>query len=135
MGCPLQEEYIFYRGERFQVEFYFTQRGEMPAKEYYDESDHYTKVKLYTLVRYMAENGRLFDERRFRLVDKKEKIYEFKPNDERFFNFFWESKRIIITNAYPKKGQKIDRRELERAINSKRDYEFRVKGGIYYETQ
>ena len=135
MGCPSQEEYIFYRGEKFQIEFYFTQKGAMPAKEYYDASDHYTKVKLYSLVRFMAANGRLFDEKRFRLVHKKEKIYEFKPNDERFFNFFWEGRRIIITNAYPKKGQKVDQRELERAINSKRDYEFRVKGGIYYETQ
>ena len=135
MRCPPQEENVFYRGEKFQIEFYFTQRGIMPAKEYYDASDKYIRVKLYSLVRYLATNGRLFDERKFRLVDKKEKIYEFKPNDERFFNIFWEGKRIILTNAYPKKGQKVDQRELERAINSKRDYEFRVKGGVYYESQ
>ena len=135
MGCPLQDEYIFYRGEKFQIEFYFTQKGVMPAKEYYDASEHYIKVKLYTLVRYMADTGRLFDERRFRIVHKKEKIYEFKPIDERFFNFFSEGRRIILTNAYPKKGQKVDRKELQRAINLKRDYEFRVKEGIYYESQ
>jgi hypothetical protein len=39
MGCPPQEEYIFYRGDRYQVEFYFTQKGEMPAKEYIDLAD------------------------------------------------------------------------------------------------
>ena len=83
----------------------------------------------------MAEEGRLFDETKFRLVDKKEKIYEFKPMSERFFNFFTEGKKIIITNAYRKKGQKVDPRELGRAINLKRDYESRVKGGGYYENQ
>ena len=54
---------------------------------------------------------------------------------ERFFNFFTEGKKIIITNAYHKKGQKVDRRELAKAINLKRDYELRVRGGFYYETQ
>ena len=135
MKVPQQEDYVFYRGEKFQIEFYFTHQGEMPAKEYFDASDRQTKVKLLAQVKYLAENGRLFDEAKFRLVDKTEKIFEFKPKEERFFNFFWEEKKIIITNAYRKKGQKVDKRELERAINIKRDYEFRFKGGVYYETQ
>ena len=88
------------------------------------------QIKLLVLVRYIAENGRLFDETKFRLIDKKEKVYEFKPLAERFFNFFYEGKKIIITNAYRKKGQKVNRRELARAINLKRDYEFRVKGSV-----
>ena len=86
------------------------------------------------LVKYMAEEGRLFDETKFRLVDRREKIYEFKPFAERFFSFFPGGEKIIMTNAYRKKGQKVDRRELARAINFKNDYEFRVSGGVYYET-
>jgi hypothetical protein len=85
------------------------------------------------LVKYIADTVRLFDERKFRIVGRQEKIYEFKPKEERFFNFFYEGKKIIITNAYHKKGQKVDKRELAKAINFKMDYEFRVKGGIYYE--
>ena len=135
MSRPEQEDYIFYQGARFQIEFYFTDKGELPAKEYFDSSERQAQIKLLALVKYMAEEGRLFDETKFRVVDKKEKIYEFKPMAERFFNFFTEGKKIIITNAYRKKGQKVDPRELARAINLKRDYEFRVKGGVYYETQ
>ena len=135
MTQPGQEDYIFYQGEKFQVEFYFTGKGELPAKEYFDSSQRQVQVKLLALVKYMAEHGRLFDETKFRLVDKKEKIYEFKPATDRFFSFFYEGKKIIITNAYRKKGQKVDRRELLRAINLKYDYEFRFKGGLYYETQ
>ncbi len=133
MGCPSQEEYIFYRGEKFQVEFYFTQKGKMPAKEYLGLVDEQVKLKLLYMVKGIAENGRIFDETKFRLVDKQEKIFEFKPKEERFFSFFYEGGKIIITNAYPKKSQKVDQRELVKAINSKMDYEFRTRGGIYYE--
>jgi hypothetical protein len=33
MDRPKPEDYIFYAGEKFQVEFYFTEKGELPAKE------------------------------------------------------------------------------------------------------
>lgn len=133
MRHPRQEEYVFYQGEKFQVEFYFNEKGELPAKEYFDAADRQVKIKLLALVKYMAEVGRLFDETKFRVVDKQEKIYGFKPMDERFFNFFYEGRKIIITNAYRKKGQKVDKRELDRAIALKKDYDLRVKGGVYYE--
>lgn len=135
MALPKPEEYVFYQGEMFQVEFYFTEKGVLPAKEHFDDAQQQVQIKLLALVKYIAENGRLYDQSKFRLVNKGEKIYEFKPKDDRFFNFFYEGKRIIITNAYHKKGQKVDPRELQKAINLKRDYEFRVKGGVYYETQ
>ena len=135
MNRPRHEDYVFYQGSKFQVEFYFSDRGELPAKEYFDSADKQIQVKLLALVKYLAEEGRLFDETKFRLVDKKEKMYEFKPMAERFFNFFYEGKKIIITNAYRKKGQKVDSRELARAINFKKDYELRVNGGDYYEKQ
>jgi len=130
---PKQEEYILYRGEKFQVEFYFSEKGELPAKEYFDALDRQVEIKLLALVKYMAEYGRLFDETKFRIVDKRQKIYEFKPMAERFFNFFYEGKKIIITNAYRKKGKKVNKRELARAIDWKKDYDLRVKGGTYYE--
>ena len=123
----------FLSGEKFQVEFYFTQKGEMPAREYFYLTDKQIRTKLSALVKHIADTGMLFDERKFRLVDRREKIYEFKPMEERFFNFFYEGRKIIITNAYRKHGQKVDQRELAKAINIKMDYEFRVKGGIYYE--
>ena len=127
------EDYVFYQGEKFQVEFYFTANDELPAKEYFDLIDRQAQVKLLALVKYIAEEGRLFDEAKFRLVDRNEKVYEFKPMAERFFNFFCEGKRIIITNAYRKKGRKVDWRELAKAITLKNDYEYRVRRAVYYE--
>ena len=130
---PKLEEYVLYKGKEFQVEFYFNDKGGLPAKEYFDAADRLIRIKLLALVKYMAEEGRLFDAGKFRVVDKQEKIYEFKPMTERFFNFFYEDKKIILTNAYRKKGQKVDRKELDRAVDLKKDYECRVKGGNYYE--
>ena len=80
-----REEYVFYQGDKFQVEFYFNDKGKLPAKEYFDTADRQVKIKLLALVKYLAENGRLFDETKFRIVHKKDKICEFKPMDERFF--------------------------------------------------
>ena len=135
MALPRREDYVFYRGEKFQVEFYFTGKGEMPAKEYFDAAERRIQAKLLVLVKYIADNGWLLDETKFRLVNRQEKIFEFKPKEERFFNFFYEGGRIIITNAYRKKTQKVDQKELLRAVKFKMDYEFRNKGGVYYESQ
>ncbi|MGE0267344.1 MAG: type II toxin-antitoxin system RelE/ParE family toxin [Candidatus Omnitrophota bacterium] len=135
MSRPKPEDYILYTGEKFQVEFYFTEKGELPAKEYFDSSEYQVKIKLLALVKYMAEYAKLFDESKFRLVDPKEKIYEFKPKDERFFNFFCADHRIIITNAYRKKGRKVNPGELRKAIRFKKDYESRIKESGYYENQ
>ncbi len=134
MSLPKREEYIFYKGDKFQVEFYFTGKGLLPVKEHLDLVDNQVKIKLLALVKYIAEHGRLFDETKFRLIHKNEKIYEFKPKNERFFNFFAQGNKIIITNAYTKKSQKVDVRELAVAIRLKKDYEFRLQQGVYYET-
>ncbi len=129
---PKKEEYIFYQGEKFQVEFYFSEAGKMPAKEYLEEAALDIKVKLAALVKYIAEQGKIFDVTKFRVVNSQEKIYEFKPLQYRFFNFFYEGRKIIITNGYMKKSQKVSKKDLERARDIKKDYTYRAKGGSYY---
>ena len=132
MKRPKTEEYVFYQGESFQVEFYFTEAGKFPAKEHLEETSLQVKLKLAALVKYMGEIGQIFDKGKFRLVDPRNKIYEFKPLNDRFFNFFVKGQKLIITNGYSKKTQKVDRKELERAKNMKKDYMRRVEGGGYY---
>jgi len=119
MTLPQKEDYIFYQGEKFQVEFYFTETGEMPAKEYLEQESLGVQVKLAALVKYIADHGILFNKTKFRKVDSKENIFEFKPLDHRFFSFFYKNRKIIITNAYRKKSQKVSKRDLEKAKNMK----------------
>lgn len=130
---PKPEEYIFYKGKKLQVEFYFNDKGEMPAKEFLEDIPiDIVVVKLAAFVKLIADEGTLYDEHKFRIVDRKEKIYEFKPAGYRFFNFFHESKKIIITNGYAKKSQKVDNKALNKAIQLKKEYISRLAGGKYY---
>ena len=133
MKRPKKEEYVFYQGEKFQVEFYFTEAGEMPAKEYLYKEPLGVQLKLAALVKRIADHGRLFDKTKFRKVDSKENMFEFKPMDHRFFSFFYKGEKIIITSAYMKKSQKVSKRDLEKAKNMKIAYTDRLKEGVYYE--
>ena len=125
--------YIFYVGDKYQVEFYLSENGRMLAKEQVRDAPVAVKAKLAALVKIIAEEGSIFDKTKFRLVDRKERIYEFKPNKYRFFNFFFDGAKIIITNGYRKRAQKVDRKELKKAIQLKKDYISRVERGGYYE--
>ena len=102
-------------------------KGKLPAKEYLEKiTPQKTKtkiaVKLAAFVKLIAEEGTLYDEQKFRIVDRNEKIYEFKPTGHRFFTFFYTGKKIIITNAYAKKSQKLDQKALNKAVKLKKDY-------------
>ena len=57
MTLPKKEDYIFYQGEKFQVEFYFTKTGKIPAKEYLEKESLDVQVKLAALVKYIADHG------------------------------------------------------------------------------
>jgi hypothetical protein len=57
-------------------------------------------------------------------------IYAFKPQSDRFLCFFVTGKRVIITNAFEKKQDKLPPNEKAMA---KKDYEKRVCEGTYYE--
>jgi hypothetical protein len=74
MTLPKKEDYIFYQGEKFQIEFYFTKTGKIPAKEYLEKESLDVQVKLSALVKYIADHGRLFDITKFRKVDSRDKI-------------------------------------------------------------
>ena len=91
------------------------------------------QVKLSALVKYIADHGRLFDITKFKKVDSRDNVFEFKPVNHRFFSFFYKGRKIIITNAYIKKSQKVSKRDLEKARNMKKTYTARLKGGIYCE--
>ena len=124
--------YIFYRGKKYQVEFYLDVEGNIKVLEYLDSLPMLVKVKLAALVKLMGDEGRIYDDKKYRIVNKKEKIYEFKPLKYRFFNFFYEGGKIIVTNGYRKKSQKVDKKELRKAIKMRSLYIKRERKGEYY---
>ena len=133
MPKPRTEAYVFYQGIKYQIEFYHTRKGDVPAREFLESlKQPKVLVKLAALVKLIGDEGVLYDKQKFRIVDKEEKIYEFKPGNFRFFNFFFKGRKIIITNGYQKKSRKVDGNELKRSLNFKNDYTQRVLNGEYY---
>ena len=116
------KSFLVYSGERYSVFFHAESNEFSSVRQYFEDCDYVTQAGLLKLAKRIADTGTIFDNTKFRIEDRKHKIYCFKPNKERFFCFFLIGQRIIITSGYTKKKQKIDRRELEKAIRIKEQY-------------
>lgn len=127
----MPKEYVAYEGEQFKIEWYYSTKGESQAREYYLSLDASDRIKVLKLFKMMGEIGKIRDETKFR--SEGDKIYAFKPQPHRFLSFFVEGKKIIVTNAFWKKQDKLPSGEKERALNRMKSYKERVKEGTYYE--
>jgi phage-related protein len=126
-------EVVVYKGNAFTIEWYFDERGNSDARDYYEELSMERRVKLLKLVRLMGEIGKIFDTTKFR--NEGDQIFAFKPQPDRYLCFFVTGKKIIITNAFEKKSQKLPTGEKDRALKAKSDFEARIKRGTYYEEE
>lgn len=126
----MSNEYIAYEGQEFTIEWYFNTGGKSQALEYYKALSMEERIKLLRLFKRIGDSGELRDKTKFNFEG--DKIYAFKPQPFRFLCFFFDGKKIIVTNAFHKKQQKLPKNEKERALNLKTDYETRVKRGNYY---
>lgn len=116
------ENFLVYKGEYYAIYFHAETEDSSSVHNYFKFCDDVTQASLLFLVKTIAEIGRIYDETKFRIEDRQNKIYCFKPREERFFCFFFTGKKIIITSAYTKKKQKLDRNELRKAIQIRREY-------------
>lgn len=124
-------EFIAYEGEAFTIEWYFNDKNCSDALEYYNSLNKAERIQLLKLLKRMGDNGEIKDKTKFR--NEGDKIYAFKPQPERFLCFFYEGKKIVITNGFRKKQPKLPTNEKDKAINSRNDYINRVQRGDYYE--
>lgn len=124
-------QYVVYRGSCFTIEWYFDSQGKSDVKEYFDRLSRTQKQKFLYLVKRMGDAGKIYDKTKFRYEG--DNIYAFKPQPDRFLCFFYREGKIIITNGFFKKQQKLPLKEKERALKYRQDYEQRVDRGTYYE--
>lgn len=127
----MKKKFIAYEGEEFTIEWYFDSRGKSSALEYYQELTKSQKEKLYYLFYMLADTGEIRNEEKFR--NEGDKIYAFKPIPDRFLCFFYQGSKVILTNAFEKKMDKMPPREKQKALNAKEDYIKRCNEGSYYE--
>lgn len=124
---------IGYEGTEFTIEWYFDEKGNSKALEYFKEQPKDKQRKLLNLFRLMGDHGKIFDETKFR--NEGDGIYAFKPQPDRYLCFFFRDGKIIVTNAFIKKSQKLPSGEKEQALKAYKSYIQRVKMGEYYEKE
>jgi phage-related protein len=127
------KQQIAYEGAEYTIEWYYDIKGHSQAFEYYKEQPKDKQRKLLNLFRVMGEQGKIFDETKFR--NEEDGIYAFKPQPDRYLCFFFKGRKIIVTNAFIKKTQKLPQGEKDRALKAYQSYEKRVKEGNYYEKE
>jgi len=116
------KHFLIYQGEHYSVYFHAEEKLSSNVNDYFEKCNEVTQASLLYLAKRIADTGRIYDKTKFRIEDKKNKIYIFKPKQERFFRFFFINKEIIITSAYKKRSRKLDVRELKKAIAIRNQY-------------
>ena len=129
----MNNEYIIYVGLIFQLEWFFDENGESEALEYFHQLSEQQQLKFLFLVKRIGDFGRISNKEQFR--NEGDKIYAFKPQPDRFLCFFFTGKKIIVTNAFQKKTQKLPNNQKEKAIKYMNDFIQRHEEGRYYEEE
>jgi len=127
----MSKTYVAYLGSEFTIEWYYSEKGESQALDYYLQLDDSDRRKVLILFRIMGDIGKIHDETKFR--NEGDKIYAFKPKPHRFLSFSVAGKKIIVTNAFWKKQDKLPESEKKTALSCMESYKKRTKEGRYYE--
>ena len=118
---------VIYSGEKFSLEWYYDKNGKSVAFDYFLGVSKEQRRKFFILVKRMAELGIIYDTTKFR--NEGDGIYAFKPQPDRYLSFFTDGKKIIVTNGFRKKTDKLPKSEKELAMKYRQDYLERKTGG------
>lgn len=127
----MTKKFTAVEGDKYAIEWYFDLRGRSDPLEYFQGLSDARKKKALYLMKLVADRGKVFNKELFNF--EKDKIFAIKPAPDRFLCFFYTGAKLIITNAYEKKTQKMPSREKERASKAREDYMMRCNKGTYYE--
>jgi len=127
----VKNKFLIHKGEKITLEWYFDKNGKSKVRKSFMELTLNSKKKLTYIFLQLGKMGKLFNKEKFR--NEGDKIYAIKASQDRFLCFFFDGTKIIITNSYKKKSNKLPRNEKDKALKAKKDYEQRFKEGTYYE--
>lgn len=127
----MKKNFLIYEGTKFTIEWYFDSKGRSNSLDYFAELSVDRQKKFFHLLRLLGDNGKIFNVEKFRYEG--DQIYALKPSPDRFLCFFFDCSKVIVTNAYEKKTDKMPPREKERSLKAKDDYIRRCKKGTYYD--
>lgn len=85
------------------IEWYFDEKYHSDALEYYNQLTVQERIQLLKLFKRIGDSGEIHDKTKFRYEE--DKIYAFKPKPDKFLCFFYERRRIIVTNGFRKNNK------------------------------
>lgn len=110
---------------------YLTDQGRSPVEDFLNRLHFRTRQAFLRTRILLEERGPLLIEPHAKKVDRKHGIYELRftgtEGRVRILYFFIKNHRIVFTNGFIKKSQKLDRAELKTAILRKQTYLERLK--------
>ncbi len=126
------KERIAYKGSDFTIEWYFDKAMNSQPLEYFLGLNEHRQDQVLKLFKLMGDRGKIHNITKFR--NEGDGIYAFKPKPDRFLCFFCKGKKIVITNGFEKKQDKLPKSEKDKALLAKKNYDTRVEEGTYYGT-
>lgn len=111
----------------FEILYYYDEGGHVPVTEFLNELAR-IQPKLHRLTLSgieKIENRAYHGPPLTQMIDAEDDILELRVGNRdisRVFFYFLYGQRIVLTNGYVKKGQKLDDNELARAKRYKRDW-------------
>ncbi|MFR4519353.1 MAG: type II toxin-antitoxin system RelE/ParE family toxin [Fusobacterium sp.] len=109
------------------IVFYEKENGEKPVEEFLLSLDNKMQKKAFGQLNILKEYGRTLREPYSKYI--KDGIFElriqFASDISRIFYFFYIGDKIVLTNGFIKKTQKTPQKEIEKALEYKKDFERR----------
>ena len=118
---------VIYSGEKITLEWYYDKNGKSAAYDYFLGITKEQRRKFLVLAKRMGDMGKIYDITKFR--NEGDGIYAFKPQPDRYLSFFTDGRKVIVTNGFRKKTDKLPQNEKELAIEYRQDYLERKTGG------
>ena len=118
---------ILYEGEKFTIECAIRKGGSSESQDFLDSMSIADKAKIIKVIKRLANVGRIINTEQFKKVEGK--IWEFKYYQTRIFMYYCARQRVVLTNGFYKKGDKIPKEEIKRANQIMNEYN-EIKGGM-----
>lgn len=110
--------------DKFTIEFYEKENGDIPVEEFLLSLNVKMRAKLVGIMKILQEKGNLLREPYSKYLD--DGIFELRgkvgSDISRVLYFFYYDGKIILTNGFVKKTQKTPKVEIERAKTYRDDY-------------
>lgn len=114
---------LIYEGSIFTIWAYKKGSGEVPAVEYLEGLSESYQVKFASLFIQLGNQGKIYNETKFKHLTGTDKIFEFKVDNARILSFFASGRRVILTHSFVKKSSKTPRGEIRLAEKIKKEFE------------